>query len=129
MVEIQKKRICRLLLVTAACCAGGCVVLFVFLRTGVSVQCPFHLLTGLSCPGCGNTRAAAALIRLRFAESLRYNYAYPAEFLYIIRAYCLAAIRYVREGKFSYAPKHPAADYAFLGLLLAWWAARNLLGM
>ena len=31
--------------------------------------CPFHAMTGLYCPGCGGTRALAALIKAKPAES------------------------------------------------------------
>lgn len=35
--------------------------------------CVFHRLTGLYCPGCGNTRALAALLRGDVAGSLAWN--------------------------------------------------------
>ncbi len=36
-------------------------------------QCPFHLLTGLYCPGCGAQRALSALLHGNFLESLHDN--------------------------------------------------------
>ena len=36
-------------------------------------QCPWHLVLGLDCPGCGITRAAICLGHLDLAGSLRYN--------------------------------------------------------
>jgi hypothetical protein len=36
-------------------------------------QCPFHALTGLLCPGCGATRALAALLHGNFGEAMRLN--------------------------------------------------------
>ena len=36
-------------------------------------QCPFHALTGLLCPGCGATRALAALVHGHLAEAMHWN--------------------------------------------------------
>ena len=36
-------------------------------------QCQFHQLTGLYCPGCGNTRALHALVHGNIIKSLRCN--------------------------------------------------------
>ncbi len=35
--------------------------------------CPVYALTGWECPGCGMTRALAALLHGRVAEALRWN--------------------------------------------------------
>lgn len=35
--------------------------------------CFFHRLTGMACPGCGMTRAAAALAKGHFTESVRFH--------------------------------------------------------
>ena len=39
-----------------------------------SPKCPFKLLTGLDCPGCGIQRAVHAFSHGRFIEAIRYNY-------------------------------------------------------
>lgn len=123
----EKKRLIRLLLAAGIAAAAAAALLLLY-RAGIPVlRCPFNLLTGLSCPGCGNIRAASALMRFRFKESLSYNYAYPVEFLYLLWVLFHAAKRYVKDGKFSYYPKHPAADYILLALLLVWWVVRNIL--
>ena len=36
-------------------------------------KCLFHEVTGLFCPGCGNTRALHALLHGQILVSLRYN--------------------------------------------------------
>lgn len=41
--------------------------------SGVLPSCPFHRLTGLYCPGCGNTRGVLALMDGDLLLSLRYN--------------------------------------------------------
>ncbi len=36
-------------------------------------QCPIYIALHLQCPGCGTTRAIAALLRGHLAEALRWN--------------------------------------------------------
>lgn len=37
-------------------------------------KCPFKILTGLQCPGCGTQRMAHALLHGHIAEAISYNY-------------------------------------------------------
>lgn len=37
-------------------------------------KCPFKIITGLSCPGCGIQRAAHAIMHGKFVEGISYNY-------------------------------------------------------
>lgn len=37
-------------------------------------KCPFKMITGLSCPGCGIQRAIHAMIHGDFTGAIRYNY-------------------------------------------------------
>ena len=129
MSGVRKKRLVRCLCFAALAGAVCCALLFLDLHVFHLQLCPFRRITGHSCPGCGNTRAAAALAHGRFAESLRYNYLYPLEYAYLIYVTVSAGVRYVLHGKFSYQPRFPAADYALLGLMLAWWIVRNVLGV
>ena len=123
----EAKRLKRLLIITAVITAAAGGLLLIFGAHLPFYQCPFRLATGFYCPGCGNTRAAEALLHLRLAESLTYNYAYPLEFLYLGWVLVSAAARYVKKGKFSYQPKAPAVDYTLLALVLVWWVLRNVL--
>lgn len=36
-------------------------------------KCPFHLLTGFDCPGCGSQRAMHALLHGNLREAMGYN--------------------------------------------------------
>ncbi len=40
---------------------------------GFYPPCPFHALTGLLCPGCGATRALAALLHGNLKEAMHWN--------------------------------------------------------
>ena len=37
------------------------------------IDCPFHSLTGLYCPGCGTTRMIKSLFQGQFYQAFRYN--------------------------------------------------------
>jgi hypothetical protein len=45
--------------------------------------CPFRLVTGIPCPGCGMTHAFLAAFRLDFAEAFRWHPLFPLVMLMI----------------------------------------------
>ena len=91
-------------------------------------SCPFHLLTGLYCPGCGTTRTLHQLIHGHFLAALRFNASCAlllpllggALALQIIRARSLAPIRGFNA--------RPIWGWALLGLIVAFGILRNLPG-
>lgn len=70
----RNRRICGLLpaFLTLAL-ASALLLLFPPTQYGFYPQCPVHHYLGILCPGCGTTRAFAALLRGHFAEALRLN--------------------------------------------------------
>lgn len=71
MAWADSSRFRMMLLSTAA--GVGLLVLFRPGQYGFYPVCPIHAWTGLLCPGCGGTRAVAALLRGQFAEAWRWN--------------------------------------------------------
>ena len=65
--------------------------------------CQFHRLTGLNCPGCGMTRALAALLHGEFATALRDNALFVAG-IFLLGAhgvwFAIKKIRGQRSGEF-----------------------------
>ena len=51
----------------------GLLVLFRPWQYGFYPVCPIHRWTGLLCPGCGGTRALAALLRGQWAQAWQWN--------------------------------------------------------
>ena len=125
-MEALRKRKRNLMLLCAGIVGIGSL-LFLLTRLGAPVPCIFYKITGLSCPGCGNTRAVLALLRLDFAAMLRHNLLFPAEAVYLLWVFVLSARRYLKEGRFFPVSPLPALDWCFLGMLLVWGILRNIL--
>lgn len=106
----------------------GLGLLLAFLAAkGFRIPCLFYEVTGLQCPGCGNTRATIALLRLDFVAMLRWNLTYPLQMLYLLRVWVTCCSRYIRGFHFSYTPRPDWIDVAFILLLILWTILRNLI--
>lgn len=69
-----------------------CAVLFFLPPGGRSFYpgCPIWQYTGLLCPGCGATRAAAALVHGHFGEAIQSNGLFVS-LLPVLAVYCVSA--------------------------------------
>jgi len=119
------KRKTIVLLVTAGIGVVGLLLAYLVSR-GLQIRCLFNMLTGLQCPGCGNTRATLALLRLDLRAMLGYNLLYPLEMLYLLRIYILCAGNYIRHGRLAYHTKPDWVDISCLVLILLWTVIRNI---
>jgi len=110
-------------------CVGIAVAILVVLlhRVLTAVPCPFRAVTGLLCPGCGNTGAALALLRGDIVTAFRYNALCFLEFAYIAWVLLSAVISFVRNGRFQYRTPCVAVDVVVLLVILLWGIARNFL--
>ncbi len=96
----------------------------------VSPGCWFRRLTGLSCPGCGGTRAVGALLSGDVVAAFRYNLLLPLGLLVL-------AAEYVRMLRVYFGHRQDWREkrvYVRLVLIFAWlvpvWTVlRNLLGI
>lgn len=99
--------------------------MFVEPSSGLYPRCPFKMLTGQSCPGCGTQRALHALFSGNPDEVLRYNAA--------LIPFILLALLY---GAVELAPRRFAglrrqllsrtAALTVAGALALWWLLRNI---
>jgi hypothetical protein len=107
--------------------AGGAAYLFFFEpgRTGFFPLCPFRALTGLTCPGCGTTRALHQLLHGHVVAAFELNplllLALPVVgFLLIL--YTMRAVegrpmpQVVLPGKYA---------WALYALVFGFWVFRN----
>ncbi len=115
------------LLLAAAAALAAAGIYCILALNGIGLSCPFYQITGLQCPGCGNSRAVLALLRLDIRGALSYNYLFPLELFYIgwVLLHCCRA--YLKGRPFSYKPPFPWLDVCFLTVVLLWWITRNLI--
>ncbi len=103
-------------------------VLFVYPPTSARFYptCPIREFLGIDCPGCGATRALAALLHGHLAEALRLN----ALFVLLLPvALAPAATTYrqaIRPGAFRWPSLPAPAIYATLAAAAIFTIARNI---
>jgi hypothetical protein len=97
-------------------------------------KCPFHVLTGLECPGCGSQRAIHSLLNGHLADAFRYNALAVIALPYIAGWVALEiSSSWTRNGKMKARLTkametlyHGTAAWVVLFTVLAFWVIRNL---
>ena len=93
-------------------------------------KCPFKLLTGWSCPGCGIQRAAHAVLHGDFQTAIQYNWflvlSLPYAFLLVTAQWLVKPA--IKE-KMMRVLGSRCAVYTYITLFFIWWFVRNLLGI
>lgn len=91
-------------------------------------KCPFKLLTGLSCPGCGFQRAAHAALHGHWAEALAYNYWFTFALPYFA---AVVTEKWVLHGRWQQKAEaiveHPILIYTYVATFFVWFVVRNIL--
>ena len=89
-------------------------------------RCPIHELLHLQCPGCGATRAVAALLHGHFTEAMNFNalvtLLLPFAAVYGILCYC----RLLQRKPLRWPQPPPAVIYAALVVATVFTVIRNL---
>jgi hypothetical protein len=109
--------------------ALAAVVLYVFDPSEYVLmpKCPFKMLTGLDCPGCGFQRAMHALLHGHVAEAIRFNV-----FLVVAVPYLLALLvanflcTEHRKTKLLAILESRTAIWTYVVLYVAWMVIRNV---
>lgn len=102
-------------------------VYFMFNPSGSAMfpKCPFLVLTGLECPGCGSQRAVHSLLHLDIVSAFRYN-ALLVVSIPAVMVYLYAEINRKRKPAL-YATLHKGiVIWSIFAIVVIWWIARNL---
>jgi hypothetical protein len=135
-VGIEYKRVMRVkkqrawVLLALAAGAAAAIAIFYFLaQRGIGIGCPLYLLTGLRCPGCGNSRAALALLQGDLLRALEMNLLFPLEFGYLLWVAGCCGAHFWKNGKLQYRPRWVWADAVILAVVVLWGICRNFWNM
>ncbi len=130
MTAIEKKRLIKAIAVTLALIIIAVSAGLLTGYFGIRIPCIFNVITGLNCPGCGNTRAVLALLRLDFKAAFSVNAMFPVEFGYLLYLYIFLCFNYIKKGKpsFNSPSSFRWVDITVLMLILIWSIVRNIFG-
>ena len=111
------------------CVAGiSCIILLYYYfdpsHSAAAPKCPFWLLTGYKCPGCGSQRAIHAFLNGHFREGIQYNYLLPPSFRYAILILVLP-----RSSRLYNQLTSATACIIIVVVFVLWWFVRNLVGV
>ena len=88
-------------------------------------RCPFFVLTGLKCPGCGSQRALYQLFHLHIAEAFKYNAALVVSIPVLLFLFLGDAFR-SRAPRFYRASISTAVSWGLAAAVILWWVVRNI---
>ena len=125
----MRARLKKCILTSAAILCVGCAYAVFVRLTGLGIPCPFHLVTGLNCPGCGVSRMLLSLLRLDFRAAFRYNAALLCLSPVLLGVFGVHIVRYVRTGSRKSGPLLEGVEIALAVILVLWGVVRNFIGM
>ena len=89
-------------------------------------RCPFLLLTGLQCPGCGSQRAVHSLLHLDVMSALHYNSLLVVS-LPAVLFLCYVELMRERRPRLYTSVHRPAVIWTVFTLFMLWWIGRNVI--
>jgi hypothetical protein len=94
-------------------------------KTGFFPPCPFRVITGLTCPGCGSTRAVHQLLHGHWAAAFTLNPLFVIAVPFLVYA-LLRQTAFAFQGKIPRPNTLPAAYiYLIFVVILSFWIFRN----
>jgi hypothetical protein len=113
-----------------AAALGGCAYVALYdpnTSSAIYPACPFKVITGLDCPGCGITRALHALVTGNPGQALDQNLLFVVA-LPVLVLWAVRALRSSITGRPTRPLLRwtPALTWALVGGIGAFWLIRNL---
>ena len=123
--EIVNKRLTALLIWLSI--AIGATYLFIFEpgKTGFFPACPFRMLTGFTCPGCGSTRGLHRLLHGDIVSALEFNPLMVLSLPFLL----YALVRYTAAAVSGRPLQRNNLDAKYIwmlfGVIMSFWIFRN----
>ena len=90
-------------------------------------KCPFLLLTGYPCPGCGSQRAIHSLLHLDIKGALHYKFVMTL-LLPVIIILLYASFQREKHPRFYLLTHNRYVAYSLFIIIMGWWALRIIFG-
>lgn len=123
--EIVNRRLTALLIWFSIAAAAAYLFFFEPGKTGVFPACPFRMLTGFSCPGCGSTRGLHRLLHGDILSAFEFN---PLMIL-VLPFLLYALVRYTAAAVSGRPIQRRYLDVKYIWVLFAvimsFWIFRN----
>ncbi len=130
MISIFRGRFAEILRaaapLTLAAAGVGVLVRFSPTQNSFYPKCPFYEALHLQCPGCGATRALAALLHGHFSEAMYLNSLTTALLPIAVIGGVRWYFRFVRHEAYHWPQVSSAAIYATLAAATMFTIVRNL---
>ncbi len=97
-------------------------------KTALFPQCPFLLLTGFRCPGCGSQRAIHSLLHLDVVQAFSYNALLVSSIPIIVILIYAEMIR-TKKPQLYRKIHRPMFIWIYFGVVVAWGIGRNVFGI
>ncbi|MCR8558430.1 DUF2752 domain-containing protein [Mucilaginibacter sp. BJC16-A38] len=96
-------------------------------KYGLFPKCPFYVITGLNCPGCGSQRAIHSLLNGNFKEAAGYNILLiiSLPFLFIHFFYKIKSFIQKKDLRWKVI-YHPLTPKVIFLVVVIFWIARNI---
>ncbi len=123
----MKKYLFTIALLILAAVAVATYFLFDPSQYALFPRCPFLVITGLKCPGCGSQRVIHSLLNGDIAAAWHYNALMVAAIPAII-LYSYAEITYKRHPSLYDNLNRPPVIWGIFAAIVLWWILRNIFG-
>ena len=126
MTKLRKTAICAIAAIAAAAATAAYFALDPA-TCAVFPRCPFYVLTGLKCPGCGSQRALHCLLHMDIAGAAANNFLLVAA-LPLVALLAASELLRKRKPRLYAAVNSARLCMAVFAVITACWVARNIMG-
>jgi len=92
-------------------------------------KCPFRVLSGLKCPGCGSQRAVHYLLNFDVFNAIKENVILVLSIPYVLAGFVFDSLKELNENilKWRVILFGRKAIYVILTIVIAFWILRNIM--